>query len=100
MFFILFEATPRRDSHILPQVAGALVSCWIQRATLEEAIDVAKTNILAEGWIIDEPDEAYEVDENTYPSGKEGCEYFEQALIDQEVFVFHCFPEIEDAADD
>jgi len=61
------------------------VNCWIDRPTLAEAIDVARAGIRAEGWIVDEHDEAYEVDEQTYPPNKSGREYFQQALIDKEV---------------
>jgi hypothetical protein len=61
MYFVLFEATPRRDARTAPEAAGAYVSCWIERPTLDEAVRVARTGIEAEGWIVGEPDEAYEV---------------------------------------
>lgn len=99
MFFVLFEATPRRSASVTEDVAGAYVNCWIERPTLDEAVRVARTAIEAEGWIVDEPDEAYWVDASTYHPGKDGREYFEQALIDKEVVVFHCFPEVDDDTD-
>jgi hypothetical protein len=92
MFLVQFEATPRRDAAAPPDAAGAFVSCWIERQTREEAIEVARAAIEAEGWIVGEPDEAYSVDADTYPPGKDGREYFEQALIDKEVLVYHCYP--------
>jgi hypothetical protein len=95
MYFVLFEATPRRDARTAPGAAGAYVSCWIERPTLDEAVRVARSGIEAEGWIVDEPDEAYEVGAADYPPGKDGREYFEQALIDKEVFAFHLFPEVD-----
>ena len=95
MYFVLFEATPRRDARAAPEAAGAYVSCWIERPTLDEAVRVARTGIEVEGWIVAEPDEAYEVDAATYPPGKGGREYFEQALIDKEVWAFHLFPEVD-----
>ncbi len=94
MYFVLFEATPCRNvKRVAGNTAGAYVSCYIQRATRDEAIQAAKAGIEAEGWIVDEPDEAYMVDDSTYPPGKEGRDYYQQALIDREVFVFHCFPD-------
>lgn len=99
MFFVQFEATPRRGACISADVAGAFVNCWIERPTLEEAVQVARAAIEAENWIVDEPGEAHWVDASTYPPGKDSREYFEQALIDKEVFVFHCVPEVDDEAD-
>jgi hypothetical protein len=96
MFFIQFDATPRRDARTAPRAAGGVVTCWIERPTLDEAIRVARAGIEAEGWIVGEHDEAYEVDETTYPPGHDGREYFEQALIDKEVFVFDTFPEVDE----
>src|SRR5688572_28167365 len=96
MFLIQFEATPRRDSTIEADAGGAFVNCWIERESREEAIAVARAMIEASGWIVGEPDEAYPVDSDTYPMGKDGREYFEQALIDKEVIVFHCYPAKDD----
>jgi hypothetical protein len=98
MYFVLFEATPRRDARTAPTAAGAYVSCWIERPTLDEAVRVARSGIEAEGWIVDEPDEAYEVDAATYTPGQAGRGYFEQALIDKEVWAFHVFPEVDGEA--
>jgi hypothetical protein len=96
MYFVLFEAAPRRDARTDPEAAGAFVSCWIDRPSLDEAVRVARTGIEAEGWIVDELDEVYEVDATTYPPGKEGRESFEQALIDKQVWEFHTFSEVDD----
>lgn len=76
------------------------MSCWIERPTLDEAVRVARAGIEEEGWIVDEPDEAYAVDAATYPPGGDGREYFEQALIDKEVFVFHMYPEVDEESAD
>jgi hypothetical protein len=98
MYFLMFEATPRRYARIAPEAAGAYVNCWIDRPTLGEAIRVARAGIEAEGWIVGEPDEAYEVDASTYPPGQAGRECFEQALIDKEVWRFHVFSEVDGEA--
>jgi hypothetical protein len=95
MFFVQFEGTPRRDARTGADAAGAYINCWIERPTLGEAVSIARSFIEAQGWIIDQPDEAYPVDEQTYPPGKDGREYFVQALIDREVYVFYQFPEVD-----
>jgi hypothetical protein len=93
MFFMIFQGTPRQTARTAPEAAGAHISCWIERSTLEEAIAVARAGIEAEGWIVEDPDEAYPVDDETYPPGKSGREFFEQAKVDKEVFVFNTCPE-------
>jgi len=92
MFFVLFRAAPRPGTRTAPDAAGAFVSCWIDRPTLEEAIDAGRTSTEKEGWTVREVEEAYTVNSSTYPPGKHGHEYFEQAQIDKEVFVYHTYP--------
>ena len=95
MFFVQFEGTPRRDARLDAGAGGAYINCWIERTTLTEAVDVARAAIETEGWIVDQPDEAYPVDEQTYPPGKDGREHFQQALINHEVYVYYEFPEVD-----
>jgi hypothetical protein len=95
MFYFRFEATPRRDARVAPEAAGAFVSCWIERSTLQEAVRVARAGIEQQGWIVDQPEESREVTLKDYPAGHNGREQFEQALIDKEVFVFFTYPESE-----
>jgi hypothetical protein len=92
MFFFQFEATPRTDHPEGDEVAGAYVNCWIDRPTIEEAEHVARTMISEDCWIVGEPDEAHAVDRDYYANNPDGLQYFEQALIDKEVLVFHTFP--------
>lgn len=99
MYFIQFEVTPRHDHPKTNEIAGAVVNCWIERPTLEEAIEVAQEGIRAISWIVDEPDEAYIITRDDYDDDSPGLPYFEQALIDKEVFVFHCCPVDEDEID-
>jgi hypothetical protein len=47
------------------------------------------------GWIVGDADEAYGVDADSYTHDNPDRQYFEQALIDREVFVFHRFPDSE-----
>jgi hypothetical protein len=95
MFFVQFEATPRKTAQLAPEAGGAYINCWIERSTVDEAIRVARSAIAAEGWITDQPEEAYAVDADTYPPGKDGRDYFIQALTDKEVFVYYTHPEVD-----
>jgi hypothetical protein len=57
--------------------------------------------LIAKGWIEDQGwvpltlEEQYPVSEETYQEKAEGRRYFEQALIDEEVFVFITSPKHE-----
>lgn len=93
MFFLQYESKPRPGARSAPHATGGIINCWIERSTLEQAIEVARVWIEAEGWIVDRPQQAYVVDACTYTPGKDGRNYFEQALIDKEVFVFYVYPE-------
>ncbi len=95
MFFVQFQATPRKTARTAPEAAGAYINCWIERSTLDDAIRVAQAVIAAEGWITDQPEEAYAVDANTYPLGKSGRDYYLQARMDKEVFVYYTYPEVD-----
>ena len=96
MFYIQFLATPRKNARTAPEAAGAFVSCWIERPSLDEAIQVARASVEAEGWIVDDPEMAHEVNAEHYSKGEGGEQYFKQALVDKEVFVFHCFPDVDE----
>jgi hypothetical protein len=92
VFFLMFHAVPS-DAH--PQslsIGGAYVSCWIERPTLDEADEVARQWIRSHDWENEEREEAYAIDRSAYENEPSGLEYYEQALIDAEVFVFHTYP--------
>ena len=96
VFFLQYEATPRKGSIDDQEgIAGAHVNCWVLRATLEEAKEVAVKWIVNAGYVVDDPDEAHEAVEGGARS-KEAEEYYQQALIDGEVFIFYTYPVEED----
>jgi hypothetical protein len=57
--------------------------------------------LIAKGWIEDQAwvalslEAQYPISEETYREKSEGRQYYEQALIDQEVFVFFTSPKDE-----
>jgi hypothetical protein len=94
MWFIQFEATARHTA-ALESVGGAFVNCWIDRPSIQSAISAARQMIEAAGWIVGDPDETYAVDVDSYALDHPNRQYFEQALVDREVIVFHTYPESE-----
>jgi hypothetical protein len=79
------------------QYAGGTVGCWIKNQTKKNAYLIAKGWIEQHGWVPLSVQEQYPVSPETYQSKSEGRRYFEQALIDDEVFVFFTSPKHEKA---
>lgn len=71
---------------------GAYVSCWIEREDFVLAEAVACSLIAESGWKVIRVEETSMVDDSTYDEDDENRKYYEQALIDKEVLVFHTFP--------
>lgn len=74
---------------------GAAVGCWIKDQTKDNAYHIAKGRIENQGWVVLELEEQKLISEEDYESDGEGKEYFEQALTDDEVFVFYTYPKDE-----
>lgn len=74
------------------EYAGATVGCWIKNQTKKNAFLIAKGWIEDLGWVVTSVKEQYPVSEETYRQKSEGWQYFEQALIDDEVFAFFTAP--------
>ena len=90
MFFLQFDATPRRSHPYADEIAGAIVRCWIQETTLAKAEATALKEITDLRWIVGELDEGYAVSRSTYHD-EENLGYFDQALIDKRLYVFRCY---------
>lgn len=92
MFFLRYVAVPAKR-HPEHEVLGeAFVCCWVERKTLATADRVARRNMKAELWDVLERDAAHAVFASNYPEGDEWRAYYDQALIDKEVYVFHTSP--------
>jgi hypothetical protein len=78
---------PRRDS-----LGEALVNCWIDRPTADEADALARAGVEAEHWLILEREEAADVSAADYENDDDWREHYEQALSDGEVYVYHLSP--------
>jgi hypothetical protein len=90
IFYFRFEARPKNTGPESANVGGALINCWIQRNTLKEAESYARGSIPNDVWVITQLEDAFAITRET--QAPEGMHYFEQAEIDQEVFVFHRWP--------
>ncbi len=90
MFFIQFHVRSQANSPNAAKYGGAHVNCWVERDVLSEARATAIDMIHEAGW----HSESVEDERQAYREEFEGnaMEYFDQALIDTAVCVFHTWP--------
>ena len=99
IYFLQFEATPRRDSPYDGDADGAFVNCWVQAGTPDEAEALAAEGIRSKGWIVGAADEAHPVERTDYRAAQgKGLAYFEQALRERMVVIFYAYVMDEDRA--
>ena len=79
--------------------AGARGNCWVLRDTQAQAERVARDCIGDQDWRITGIEEAILMTREWQAEFPDGVQYFEQAEIDSEVFVFYTWP-VGGSADD
>jgi hypothetical protein len=92
VYYFMYEAEPEPGTSAAEEHGGGFVNCWIDRPTMGEAEAVAIAMIGEYGWRVVACEEVEEVDREYYADNPEGLRYFEQAVIDSEVLVFHVYP--------
>ena len=92
MQYLIIDAVQDRTHAHEKEYGGASVGCWIKNQTKKNAYLIAKGWIEERGWAVLSLEEQYTVSEEMYRGKTEGKQYFEQALIDDEVFVFNTSP--------
>jgi hypothetical protein len=92
MFFFQFEVQPSKNDPDRNKFGGAIVNCWILRDTQNQAEAVARSWIGGQDWHITRVESASLMTKEKQLESPDGMQYFEQAEIDREVFVFHTWP--------
>ncbi len=92
MYFLAIAVEPTEEHPDHATLGECLVSCWIEREAIEDAIAVAKAMILEKPWRIIRIELVQYVTEADYDEDDDHTQYFEQALIDKEVLVFNTSP--------
>ena len=90
MYFFTFLGRPRSTEQ--KEVSGAYINCWIDLQNISDAKILAEQKILEHDWEILKMEDGYIIDRADYNYKKEGLQYFEEALIDKWVLVFHTYP--------
>jgi len=100
MFFLQFEATPKADHPEFAELGGAFVNCWVTAESINDAESLARAHIEEQRWIVDDLEEAYPIDRSFYDDDPKHLPYFEKALTDGDVYVFHTYPIVDEEDSD
>lgn len=92
MYFLQYEAAPSPTSEHYKDTGGAFINCWIKAKSIGDAKKLAEMSIKGSEWIILRLEKFYHVNREFYESDDESLDYFQQAEIDGEVYVYHSWP--------
>jgi hypothetical protein len=92
-FTFLAAPTPEAKEH---ESGGAFVNCWIQSDDPDEAEERATDLIYGYGWSVQSLEGEALVTADDYAEDEENRAFYEQALVEDEVLVFHMWPRGED----
>jgi len=73
-------------------LGGAFVNCWVDAASEREAVAIAQAKVREAAWEPEPTESVGLVTIDDYTDGATEREYFEQALLDGVVIVFHNWP--------
>ena len=91
MYFLIYDAAPKKRISAYEKYAGAHIACWINVEKIETARQKAISMIQEQGWKIRKQVEEHPLTREMAKHST-GLKYYEQALIDTEVLVFHTHP--------
>ena len=94
LFVVQYQVKPLPASDAFATCTGAYANAWIDAPTESEAVSVAAAEIKDAGWSLESHPEVSLVSRTDYGSDESGLEYFEQALLDGTVLVFHTWREL------
>ena len=84
-----YEVRPSAVSDSFVSYSGAVVNVWVDASTEQQALAIAAQEIQEAGWHIESLEAVFPVTRSDYSNDTTGLEYFEQALVDGIVLVFH-----------
>jgi hypothetical protein len=93
LYVVTYEARPSPGSEDFATCSGAAVNVWVEAATEQQALFIASQEIHDAGWLIDSLESVRPITRPDYSEDPTGVEYFEQALVDGVVLVFHTWQE-------
>lgn len=93
MYFVSISADPTAANPDKEIYRECMACCWIKTEDIVSAISRAKTLLEADGeWQTQRVEVAEYVTADSYEPGEEHCQYYQQALIDEEVLCLNICP--------
>ena len=93
LYLVSYDAEPLPGSENFASCSGAAVNVWVRSPIEQEALAVASREVQKAGWRIITPGRIRRTARTDYADAPEGLPYFEQALLDGVVVVFHSWQE-------
>ncbi len=84
------EKNPRKN-----EIGGAYVVSYVNHTDAKIAVQMATIDEIDDSWAIQDFEGIKEIERNQYKEDDPNLQYFDQALVDSVVSVFHTYP-IED----
>jgi hypothetical protein len=92
MYFCVLEAEPIAGTTAAQKYAAAAIACWINTDDRTFGKRRAIEMVEKVGWRAQSTTDEKLIDDDFYPSDSPSREYYEQALIDDEVFIIYTCP--------
>jgi hypothetical protein len=92
MFLVFLGARPTEAQDGYAEFGGAYVNCWVDAASERDAVAIAQAEVREAEWEPGPIESVGPVTADDYTDDASGREYFEQALLDGVVLVFHTWP--------
>lgn len=92
VFLVHLSARPTEGVDGHSRIGGAYVNCWIEAMTERDAIAISHAQLRDAAWVPGAVGSVTVVAKNDYLTDEAGRAYFEQALLDGVVLVFHTWP--------
>jgi hypothetical protein len=89
VWFVSVSACPEPSSEEFGKCSGAYVNCWLLSTDAETARARALQLCTEYGWRVEFIESCRRVERSDYATDSEAVKYFDQALLDKEVVVFH-----------
>ena len=87
----MYHCVPTKDNEEIPEIKGAYITCWVESENLNAAVAITRETLANLSWEIVSLEEGHVVTACDYAGKSEGKEFFEQALIDKEVYNIHTY---------
>jgi hypothetical protein len=93
IYYFQYQAVPALQSEALEDSGGAYINCWVKADSEMHAREIATQAIEATNWrIVSVEEECREVTEEDFSENAKGLEYYRQAIVDGECYVYHQWP--------